>query len=115
MLELPAEAVIVSKGTDREREAYSTFEGTGLAAQLRAAGIRRIFIGGLTTDYCVLSSVRDATTEGFEIMVLTDAIAAVNLHPGDGTRAEAEMQSLGARFVTVADFDDEAPREPAPH
>jgi nicotinamidase/pyrazinamidase len=107
--------VIVSKGTTLDREAYSTFAGTGLAGDLRRAGIGRLFIGGLATDYCVLNSVRDAVADGFQVAVLRDAIAAVNVNAGDGARAEAEMQKLGARFLTAGEFADECARESAPH
>jgi nicotinamidase/pyrazinamidase len=62
----------------------------------------------------VLNSVRDAVAEGFQATVLRDAIAAVDLNPEDGSRAEAEMRSLGARFVTLGDFEDEC-RQSAPH
>ncbi len=114
VLQLPADVVIVDKGTRVDREAYSVFEGTGFADRLHAAGIRRLLIGGLTTDYCVLNSVRDAAANNFEMTVLRDAIAAVNLNPDDGARAEAEMLRLGARFLTLRDFDESAD-QPASH
>ena len=66
-----------------------------------AAGIRRLFIGGLTTDYCILNSVKDARGLGFEVFVLADAIRAVDVQPGDGQRAEAEMARLGAWRITL--------------
>jgi len=98
-LRLPRDAVVVSKATAAERDAYSGFEGTELAARLREAGVRRLFVGGLATDYCVLNTVRDALEEGFAVLLLGDAIRAVDVQPGDGERAIAEMQSLGARIV----------------
>jgi nicotinamidase/pyrazinamidase len=107
-LELPAEAVIVDKGTRVDHEAYSAFEGTGLADRFHAAGVTHVLIGGLATDYCVLNSVRDAVANDLEIIVLRDAIAAVNVNPDDGARAEAEMERLGARFLTLRDFDENA-------
>src|SRR5262249_22626116 len=83
-LQLPADAVIVSKATQRERDAYSGFAGTDLQAQLRAAHVLRLFVGGLATDYCVLQTVKDARRFGFAVVVLRDAIAAVDTQPGDG-------------------------------
>ena len=103
-LELQAAAIVVNKGTNPQREAYSAFEGTELAALLRRAGVRRLLVGGLATDYCVLNTVRDARANGFEVLVLCDAIMAVNVNPEDGVRAEREMQRLGARAVTIRDF-----------
>jgi len=100
-LTLPPDATVISKATSLDQEAYSSFQGTDLDSRLRAAGIRRLFIGGLTTDYCVLNTVRDARQLGYDVFVLADAIRAVDVRPGDGQRAEEEMASLGARRITV--------------
>ncbi len=101
LLKLPPDTTVISKATSRDREAYSSFQGTDLDSRLRAAGIRRLFIGGLTTDYCVLNTVRDARRLGYEVFVLADAIRAVDVRPGDGQRAEEEMAHLGAQFITL--------------
>lgn len=97
-------AAIISKATRRDTEAYSAFSGTTLAERLRQAACRRIFIGGLATDYCVLHTVKDAIANGLVPVVLRDAVRAVNLRPGDGERAMAEMQALGARFAGPDDL-----------
>ena len=104
-LALPPETVVISKATTADKDAYSGFEGTDLAARLRAQGVRRTFVGGLATDYCVLNTVRDAIKNGFEVYLLADAIRAVNVKPDDGANAEAEMRGLGARPVTLADLE----------
>jgi len=96
-LKLPASvAVITLKGTEPDRDAYSGFERTGLDARLRGAGILRLFVGGLATDYCVLNTVKDGLALGYAVYVLQDAIRAVNVQPDDGYRAEDEMVRLGA-------------------
>lgn len=100
-LTLPPDTTVISKATRLDQEAYSSFQGTDLGDRLHAADIRRVFIGGLTTDYCVLNSVKDARALGFEVFVLGDAIRAVDVQPGDGRRAEEEMTRLGARFITL--------------
>ena len=100
-LVLPPDTTVISKATSQDREAYSSFQGTDLDSRLRAAGIRRLFIGGLTTDYCVLNTVRDARQLGYEVFVLADAIRAVDVQPGDGQRAEEEMARLGAQRITL--------------
>lgn len=100
-LKLPADAIVISKATDRHRDAYSGFEGSKLDRLLREAGIVRIFVGGLATDYCVLNTVRDALKLGYQTALLQDAVRAVDVHPGDGERAMAEMQEQGAMAVTL--------------
>lgn len=95
-LQLPAAARIVSKATTRDRDAYSGFAGTDLDAQLRAAGVRRVFVGGLATDYCVLNTVLDARRLGYATVLLADAVRAVDVAPGDGARAVAAMLAAGA-------------------
>jgi nicotinamidase/pyrazinamidase len=97
-LALPQDAVIISKAATPEADSYSGFGGTNLAERLRDAATR-LFIGGLATDYCVLNTVKDAIAEGFEVLLLVDAIRAVDVKPGDGARAEREMQRLGARPI----------------
>lgn len=115
-LELPAGTVHIYKATTAAVDAYSGFQGTTLASDLRERGVARLFVGGLATDYCVLNTVGDAIEQGFQVVVLADAIRAVNVRPGDGARAEASMRDTGARFATVADVlrADEGPLPAAP-
>ncbi len=98
-LALPDRTVIVSKATSADAEAYSGFQDTNLADTLRDAGVRRLFIGGLATDYCVLHTVKDGLREGFEAVLIGDAVRAVNLAQGDGERAIGEMLAHGAVAV----------------
>jgi nicotinamidase/pyrazinamidase len=98
-LGLPPDAVIISKAMDATRDAYSAFDGTDLATRLQAAGARRLWIGGLATDYCVRATVLDALRLGFHVMVLTDAIRAVEVAPGDGARALDELRAAGATML----------------
>ena len=89
---------IISKGMDPSAEAYSAFSGTTLLSLLRELGIHRVFVGGLATDYCVCETVCDARTHGFEVVVLADAIRAVNVQPDDEARATQQMTARGATF-----------------
>lgn len=95
-LRLPASAIIVSKATTPDKDAYSGFGDTELDVLLRKADVQRLFIGGLATDYCVLNTVRDALSLGYEVMLVSDAVRAVDVEPGDGERAIDEMRELGA-------------------
>jgi nicotinamidase-related amidase len=95
-LELPDGVAIVSKDVTPDQSTYSGFQGGDLDARLRAAGVRRLFFGGLATDYCVLQTTKDALALGYDVALLTDAIRAVEVAAGDGARALAEMRRLGA-------------------
>ena len=104
-LQLPGDVRVFSKGTEAERDAYSGFDGTSLDAYLRDIGVQRLFVGGLATDYCVLATVTDAAAAGFEVLVLRDAIRAVNVAVGDEENALAAMQDSGATLVSQIDID----------
>lgn len=98
-LDLPCEGRIVSKATTADRDAYSGFEGTDLDDWLKRAGVSRVFVGGLATDYCVLNTVRDALRLGYATFLLLDAVRAVDVTSGDGARAIDEMRRLGATAI----------------
>lgn len=98
---LPAGTVVVSKADTADVDAYSAFNGTGLAAQLHARGVRRVVVCGLATDYCVLNTVIDARASGFEVLIVEEAMRAVDVNPGDGERAIARMRELGAQAASV--------------
>lgn len=100
-LHVPPGAALVSKATRQSQEAYSAFHGTGLADELRRRRIDRVFIGGLATDYCVRATAADARAGGIQIAVLTDAVRAVDVQPGDGERAIREMIAGGALMTTT--------------
>ena len=100
-LRLPADAIVVSKADSADVDAYSAFNGTGLAGQLRERGVRRTVVCGLATDYCVLNTALDARTHGFEVLIVPDAMRAVNVQPGDGERAIAQMLERGASAVDL--------------
>ena len=97
-------AHVISKATRPEEEAYSGFQGTGLADLLRKRVIRRVFVGGLATDYCVKATALDAAKSGFEVTVLEDAIRGVEVHAGDCARALEEMKCAGIRLLRTDDL-----------
>jgi nicotinamidase/pyrazinamidase len=100
-LDLPPTTVVISKSTMVDQDAYSGFQGTDLDDRLRRAEVRRVFVGGLATDYCVVSTVRDALARGYRTIVLADAIRAVDVHPDDGRKAKEEMGRLGATLIRI--------------
>ncbi len=98
-------AAIVSKGVDPDKEAYSGFEGTDLDSRLQRWGIRRLFIAGIATDYCVKHTTLDARRLGYEVVVITDACRAVDVPEGSGAAAFEAMAAAGAMLVTSKDFE----------
>jgi nicotinamidase/pyrazinamidase len=91
----------VSKAQAPTEEAYSGFQGTELAQQLRERGIENVYVGGLATDYCVKSTVLDALHAGFDTYYLADASRGVEVDTGDVASAESEMEAAGAKRLTL--------------
>lgn len=109
-LEIPEGSVILSKAFERDTDAYSSFRGIDGSGQLldellKRFSIKRIFQGGLATDYCILNTVRDGISLGYEFYVLTDCIRAVDVHQGDGEKALEEMRERGAKMITTKNLE----------
>lgn len=94
--------MILDKGADAGKEEYSDFEGPGLLEVLRSRGIRRLWIGGLATEYCVKATVLDGRKLAFEVFVISDAIRGIEVNPGDCEAALREMAATGAVPVESA-------------
>ncbi len=101
-LHAPDSVRIVSKGMNADQEAYSAFADPALVHLLRELDVKRLFVGGLATDYCVHATVLDARAQGFEVVVLADAVRGINATPGDETRALREMLEHGATLTQWA-------------
>lgn len=101
-LKLPSTVEVISKGDMPGEDSYSAFGGTHLAALLRRAGVKRVWIGGLAQDYCVRATALDAINEGFEVHLIVDATRAVNAAPDDGRRALEEVQLAGGILEQTA-------------
>ena len=100
---------IVDVGAEREDEGYSGFEKSKLEDLLRESDVDEVAVVGLATDYCVRASTIDACKLGLDTTVITDAIRAVDVNPGDGDRALEEMKEAGAKLATS---DQVAARQP---
>ncbi len=99
-LDLGALDLVVRKAMLTAQDAYSGFDGTDLAAQLRARGVRRVFVGGLALDYCVDATARDARAAGFATAVIGDATRAV--FPEQAPQKEAAWRAAGIALTTSA-------------
>jgi nicotinamidase/pyrazinamidase len=109
-LKLPPDAIIINKGDDPERHGYSAFEGhtsegKTLLDDLRDRHITRVYVAGIATDYCVRQSALDALRAGLEVRVLPDAIAGIDVRPGDAQRALDEISAAGAELVPTLDAE----------
>jgi nicotinamidase/pyrazinamidase len=93
------------KASSPDKDDYSEFAGTDdrgrtLDQALRSYGVKRLFVAGLATDYCVLETVLDGLKHGYEVFVIADATRAVNVNPTDGENALQRMTESGAQLVT---------------
>jgi nicotinamidase/pyrazinamidase len=87
---------MTDNNTQLDRDNYSVFTDNTLATQMHAAGVQRLWVGGLALDYCVRASVLDALRAGFEVHLIEDGTRAVNVYPEDGARTLAELRAAGA-------------------
>ena len=78
-LNCPLASLVISKATNPEHESYSVFDGTSFAHELRMCEVKRLFVAGLATDYCVVNTVLDARKLGYETVVLMDATLGINV------------------------------------
>ncbi len=97
VVEVPEGAIVVSKATERNKEAYSAFQGTELEKELREIGVDELYVCGVATEYCVKATVMDALKFGFRVNVIKDAVRGINSE--DERRAIEEMEKEGARMV----------------
>ena len=101
---------VIQKGTGGE-DGYSGFtvrdpqggdeSDTELEGLLRDAGIERIVVVGLATDYCVKETAVDGARKGFDTSVLYNAVRAVDIKPGDGRRALQDIEKAGGKVVVA--------------
>ena len=96
---------IISKGTSRDFDAYSGFQGTILDRLLKERGIKRLFVGGVATDYCVKNTVLGGLNLGYQVFVLEDAIKGVEANKGDIEKAINQMLEKGAVFINYGEIE----------
>jgi len=104
-LRLPHDVQVISKANTPDKDSYSAFGDTDLASRLKGADVERLWIGGLTQDYCVRTSALDAIRDGFAVHVIVDATRAVNVSPEDGQRALDEIQRAGGILETTGEIE----------
>lgn len=105
-LHIPAKGRMVNKAMEVDKDAYSAFDGTGLADILRETLSTTIVVCGLATDYCVKATAMDGIAEGFKVIVITDAIKGVNVAEKDSEKALEEMKKAGIILRSSREFID---------
>ncbi len=94
-----AEDHIENLGDEPQEENYSGFHGTNLEEWLHQRGIHRIFLTGIATEYCVFTTATDGLVAGFQVCVIEDAIAGVNVPPGSAAKTLNALRQSGAQIV----------------
>lgn len=106
---------VFRKGIDPQIDSYSGFfdnghkKATGLGDWLLARGVRQLYVLGLATDFCVKFTVLDAIQLGFDVWLVEDGCRPVELAPGDGERAIAELREAGATIIPSGAIGDSPP------
>ena len=93
------------KASSPGKDDYSEFEGKddqgrSLDQVLGSHGVKKLYVAGLATDYCVLETVLDGLRYGYEVYAVSDAMRAVNVSLDDGEKALQRMVSAGVHIVT---------------
>ncbi len=98
---------IFEKGTGSKDDGYSAFEATNknLVKYLNEKEIDKLYIAGLTAEYCVKSTVLDALKYGFKTFVIKDAVEGIRQNEDDFDRAFEEMRNAGATIITSENID----------
>jgi nicotinamidase/pyrazinamidase len=108
-LSIPQAQLVIRKGFHKDTDSYSAFleadrkTSTGLAGYLKARGIKRVFLAGLATDFCVAWSALDARKAGFEAAVIEDACRGIDLD-GSLAKAWADMGKAGVKRLKSSDL-----------
>jgi nicotinamidase/pyrazinamidase len=108
-LVIPNAQLVIRKGFRQNVDSYSAFveadrkTSTGLAAYLKARGIRTCYVAGLATDFCVAWTALDARKAGFNATVIEDASRGIDLN-GSLAKAWAEMKAAGVKRAQSADI-----------
>ena len=108
-LSIPQAGLIIRKGFHKDVDSYSAFveaDGkttTGLAAYLKARKIKRVFVAGLATDFCVAWTALDARKAGLEVYVVEDACRGIDTQ-GSLAKAWADMAKAGVKRIQSADI-----------
>ena len=98
---------IVKKGQNPKFDSYSGFQDDGGAstemdAILKAAGIKKLVVYGLATDYCVMATAVDAAANGYKVAVIEGLSKGVA--PDTTAKALDTMKTKGIQILKEIDM-----------
>jgi len=85
-----------------EKDSLSMFTIENVANILRERGVDELVLCGVATEYCVLHCALDGAADGFSVTVAQDAVAGVDLNPGDAAAAIEKMRKAGVVLADVS-------------
>ena len=109
-LAIPHAELIIRKGYRQQMDSYSAFyeaDGktpTGLTGYLKDRGLKKVYLVGLATDFCVAWSALDARKAGFEAAVIEDAKRGIDAG-GSLAKAWQDMTGAGVQRLQSAGID----------
>lgn len=121
---LPIPDVVIQKGQDPRNDSYSAVSDQGkepketkLLSHLQAEGVKRLFVCGVATDYCVRATVEDLTKQGFDVVVIEDACRGVFAGLTGDAKQQAyqaikvRLEGCGARFMPAKQLMHDYPQQ----
>jgi len=98
---------LFEKGTTSKDDGYSAFEATNINLEeyLKEKGVEKLYIAGLTAEYCVKSTVLSALKYGFNTVVIKDAVEGIRQNKDDFENAFEDMQQAGAIIISSGDIN----------
>ncbi|ACS90721.1 nicotinamidase [Thermococcus sibiricus] len=102
VVKLPDDVIIISKADEPDKEAYSGFEGTNLAEILKEKGVKKVYICGVATEYCVRATALDALKHDFEVYLVKNAVKGIR--PEDEEKVLRELKEKGVEIVSSTEL-----------
>jgi nicotinamidase/pyrazinamidase len=109
-LNIPHAELVIRKGYRKQMDSYSAFyeaDGktpTGLTGYLKDRGLKKVYLVGLATDFCVAWSALDARKAGFEAAVIEDATRGIDAG-GSLAKAWTDMTGAGVQRLQSSAID----------
>lgn len=107
-LAIPQAQLVIRKGFHKDVDSYSAFmeaDGkttTGLSSYLKARKMKKVFVTGLATDFCVAWTAMDARKAGFETYIVEDACRGID-NKGSLAKAWHDTNKSGVKRIQSAD------------